>query len=457
MNHRSRHAFTLLEITIGMGLLIVLIGFFLLILRGSSRESALSSDHFTGAMLSQKVVEDLMEEVDLNPHGLSALGIEESAPLSPTPVVDGAAPFFKQIEDRNQPWGRIEGQQEGTIDSSYVPLFNLVRSFRVSAQGKRLAPSGSTPEYRHLIESGVRFDWNPKAGTGNMSAGCRLFAPVGAKPASAALNVPENLVDGVIANEFFEEPGQSPAKLIADSGADAQTVRRLALVQVFTRGVIEAPGFQQAIASAQQAELKLQGPFATKLAEYEARQEHAKAAFDLANSCFLACHLLATDVALLKNACTEANLGTILYHRPEEFTVGLRNYGKLYETWRRSVAIARKGYLDLLSPNLAGTRGGKQHLFVIRRLLDLFRIVACDPAQPAGLSQYRLFLANLQKAVDGRNPYLFRTLQQEVSFCDSVTSLAAKHPFLTRVQLVTDRAMPACSAILEQFANLMNN
>ncbi|MBF0545946.1 MAG: prepilin-type N-terminal cleavage/methylation domain-containing protein [Candidatus Riflebacteria bacterium] len=90
----SQRGFTLVELSIGMALLMLLAVIFFTLVKGGARESVLSSEHFTEAMLSQKVTEDLIEEVELNPYGISTLGMDESAPLTSSPVIDGGAPFF---------------------------------------------------------------------------------------------------------------------------------------------------------------------------------------------------------------------------------------------------------------------------------------------------------------------------------------------------------------------------
>ncbi|MFZ2960430.1 MAG: hypothetical protein WA705_26425 [Candidatus Ozemobacteraceae bacterium] len=449
--YRSLSGFTLVEVLIGVGLLAFLLLIFLTVLRGGTRESTLSSDHFTSAMLSQKVVEDMIEEVDLNPLGMSALGIEDGSPLSPTSVVDGAAPFFKSIEDRTPPWGRIDGQKEGIIDSTYAPLFGQVKTFMVSATAKRPAVGVSFPENRHLIEAGIHFDWDARVGGGNQGASCYLFSPVGAKPASISFNFDQAQVEKEIATNFFDSPGVSLAQLTSESGANFQTVLCLGTIHYASQGFINSTVLKTYLDEVTLQKTKSAGPFGSKADEYKAKQALAKAYYDLANSCFLAVYVLATDVANLKNACSTADLGEVLSDNPTSFLTGLKNYRKIYITFLDSIDLSFRAYYELLTPALAGARGVKQQMFVIKRLLDLQRIQACDPTNSVALNQYKLFLEALRSEMEGRNPFLHRLLMQEKGFAQSVDMLVEKHPFLNRIKDVTVHAMPVAQGIITKY------
>jgi hypothetical protein len=443
--------FTLVEILIGVALLSMLGLVFITLLRGGSRESHLSADHFTGAMLSQKVVEDLIDETELNPRALFALGIDESSPLPPTAVVDGQAPFFQHVEDRVAPFGKIDIQAEGGIDQAMSPLFGQVETFQVAADGRRLAGAGGISEKRHLQEVLVDFSWKSKVGRGSVNSAIHLFAPVDAKPASIALIFNASQVEQEAAWAFFDAPGDSLAQLVTDSGANYATVFGLGVVHLVSQGFIQSDAMRNCLQAVTTGKTAAQGPFSGVVAEYQAQQKLGKAYFDLANTAFLMTYALATQVIELADICDAARVGTILADQPEVFTPGLGNYLKLSETFRDAVVKARQTYRELLRPGLSGVRGMKQQAFVIRRLIGLFRILAVIPEHSGGLAEYRVFLNDLAEEMTGRNPYLHRLLLQEKDFAQSEAVLVQKHPHLRRIQRVTQEAVPAARSVISGF------
>ncbi len=445
-------AFTLVEILIGVGLLVVLLGIFLTIMRGGSSESRLSSDHFTSAMLSQKVVENMIEEVDLNPWGMEALGIEESSPLTLSPIVDGATVFFKSVEDRRPPWGKIDGQSEGIIDSTYAPLYFQVRPFRVSASGKRLSFDTSTPEHQHLISAGVEMNWDTKIGAGKTDAGCHLFSPIGPKPATISFLIDPQQLERDIAYHFFNSPGEPVPQLVAESGADYQTITHLGRLYTGTSGFLNSPVLQKHLDEVALRKTKASGPFGSKLDEYKAWQNLGSACFDLAGLCFAATYVMATDARSLENACSPTQVGDALADDPDPFLAGLRNYLKIVKTHSEACRMAIHAYRKLLNPDLSGARGVKQQMFVICRLLDLYRVLAADTANSSALSQYRTFLEDLRKETDGRNQHLNRLLVQEKDLAQSSADLIRQHGFLQPIDLVTGKAVPVVQGIIAQYA-----
>lgn len=443
--------FTLIEILIGIALFLVLMVCFLTIIRGGTRESALSSDHFTSSMLTQKVIEDILEELDLNPLGFSSLGIDESSPLMPTAVVDGNTPFFNCVEDRTAPWGKINAQNEGTIDNTFEPLYGQVKNFLVSAVGKKIPVKSSNPENLHLVETSVQFDWKAKVGKGSTLAMCQLFAPIGVKPASISFSFNQPDLEDEIANTFFGNPGNPLSKLITDTGANYQTVLSLGIIHFGTKGFINSNGLKTFMDAVANAKTKAALSYPNKAEEAQAKQNLAKAYFDLGNTCFQMTYSLASEVVYLKDHCEKADLGEQLSDDTDAFATGLENYRRLMATFIDASEKSRYTYSLLLDPSLTGARGVKQQMFVVRRLLDLHRILAVISEKPSGLSEYKTFLSDLGKAFEGRNPYLSRLILQESGFAASVDSLADKHPFLKSVQHVTEDAGKIAKDLLAKY------
>ena len=75
---KQRRAMTLVEITIGFAILTAISAFFISFMTASSKEISFSADHFNAVVLSQKISEDLLEEMALSPYGLETLGIDET-------------------------------------------------------------------------------------------------------------------------------------------------------------------------------------------------------------------------------------------------------------------------------------------------------------------------------------------------------------------------------------------
>ncbi|MBF0406296.1 MAG: type II secretion system protein [Candidatus Riflebacteria bacterium] len=449
---RHCRAFTLVELVIGMGLLLLLAVIFFTLIKGGTRESALSSDHFTGAMLSQKVTEDLIEELGINPYGIQTLGLDETAPLTPTQVIDGSVPFFKTTEDSKPPWGKIDDLTEGTINNKVLPLYNQVRTFQLSGSGKRMQTISAAPENQHLIDSAIRFDWTAKAGKGYADSRCHFFSSSGPKPVEVTLLYDQAQLEKEIAYSFFNSPGDSLTNLVSTTGANYQTVLSLGIIHHTTLGFINSNGLDKYLQEVKNAKNKVTSfSFSDKAEEYQAKQNLARAYFDLGNACFMLTYLIATEVARLEGKCETTDLGYMLTAFPENFTSGLKNYIKIYNTYQDSLESSCQAYLSLLQPGISGAKGLKQQLSVILRLMEIHQIIAVNPDIPGGLSRYNTYLEALKTSMQGRNQYLHRYALQEKTFAVSNTLLVEKHPFLQRIQEVTSGSVPIIREILKKY------
>jgi len=221
---KQRKAMTLVEITIGFAILTAISAFFISFMTASSKEISFSSDHFNAVVLSQKISEDLLEEMALNPYGLETLGIDETI-KSKHDVVDGSSVFFSFIEDRSEPWGLIEPAKDGMINSSMQPLYNSVKKFKFGVSGSRLAKSGDH-EDRNLVACNVDFFWQTQTGKGAYNSSFDLFSPVSAKKVTLGVSLNEAEIDARIPAEVYMRPTQ---KLVNLQRPLAKTSRQYSL------------------------------------------------------------------------------------------------------------------------------------------------------------------------------------------------------------------------------------
>lgn len=403
---RSRRAFTLVEIIIGFSILAGISLIYLMFVRSSSKEMQFSADHLNAVVLSQKVAEDLIEELALNPYGFETLGIEKTA-LTQQEVIEGRSIFFSFIEDTKAPHGKIDVNVDGAISEKMQPLYDTVDKFKFTVSGKRLADSGDH-EDRNLLQSNIDFFWNAQAGRGEFNTSMQMFSPVTRKKVDLGLAVDQASVDARIPAEVFASPAKTIAEIAADTGENVEVVQALGRVSLVTRDFVTSEYYIRRRNEIRQLKLRLDGTPASDLeSQFELRKTIADNWYEMAKICFQIVAYLEPQFAILE---TQGKFQTTTGSgfNPTTFQQDMFYYRIIFEYFAGSMVQARYYYNTMLTTDLIRYKGGKVQTQLLQKLIDLYRIVAILPTRSGGMYEYKSFLDRIRLFSEGRNPYLNR-------------------------------------------------
>ncbi|MBF0500915.1 MAG: prepilin-type N-terminal cleavage/methylation domain-containing protein [Candidatus Riflebacteria bacterium] len=417
--------FTFVELTVGLFLLGVLGTMVVMAIQSTGRETDFTDNHFTGLLLSQKVVEDLNEEIWINPHGFSTLGIEGNHGLD-SPITDGEAVFFTNLQDEKSPWQQIE-PSEGKIDSNHLPLYDQVQNFRLGVNAKRLAPPGGGTPDENIYRGGIVFSWKGKSKPGNCITENLFFAPASAKKvATTDLISPTALAMNGSYTQFQGYSGGDP-KLMQEMGKVA------ALSGSFVRGSFLANSLSEA--SSLQDKLNM-GSQNLKLV-YDYHQKLANLWFEVSRQSFNILYALDPSITYIMDHFSNTSLGGGLTGGNEYlYQSSFRDYRLVYESFVGALRQSRANYQSIVSGDLALQKGNRVQYLGILRLIDIYRVLTVLPSYPSGLAEYQAFLNQLGTFSEGRNPYLSRFVLQEKDFAGDAMQLAAQHPNLQEISRI---------------------
>ncbi len=444
---KQRKAMTLVEITIGFAILTAISAFFISFMTASSKEITFSSDHFNAVVLSQKISEDLLEEMALNPYGLETLGIDETIKTKHD-VVDGSSVFFSFIEDRSEPWGQIEPAKDGMINSSMQPLYNSVKKFKFGVSGSRLAKSGDH-EDRNLVACNVDFFWQTQTGKGAYNSSFDLFSPVSAKKVSLGVSLNEAEIDVRIPAEVYMRPAQTVGELATAIGENVEAILAVGRVSLISRDFINSQFYRDAKERIKGLLAKLSTLPPEETEEmFETRLQLAKTWYELAKVCFQIVSYLEPHFATLQlQGKFDGSSGSGF--NPISFQQNLMSVRIIYEYFVGSIVQARYYYYLLLEPDMVALKGNKAQMQIIQKLIDIYRVTAILPVRPQGMSEYRSFLDRVHALSVNRNPFLNRMVNHELKLVGNRKSWLEHYPNLGRIDELVAGKMPGILAFIK--------
>lgn len=431
---------TLLEILVALGIFGIVGAVLVFSIRSGSKEIQFTSDHLNAVILTQKVAEDLIEEIGMNPYGIETLGLAANS-RDFQEITDGGSVFFSQVEDRVEPWGFIDPARDGVIDQGMQPLYKDIRKFKLALSGQRLSASGEGPE-RNLVSCKIDLAWDTKTGRGELNSQSLFFSPATPRKTDLAYVVNEPEVDARIPGAVFRKPGKTIPEISATIGENVETVQAFGRISLITGDFVASAYFNGAKALiAKQKEELARTPETDLEKQYRLRLAIARQWYDLSKTCFQVVAYLVPHFALLKaegkfnQAAGTGFNGISLQH-------GLYLYRIIYEHFVGSIVQARFFYYALLQDDLSRFKGGKCQLQVLQKLMDIYRVVAILPTRPEGMQEYRNFLARIRKLADGRNPFLGRLVDQEIQLLENPVSWMDRLPNLKRISEIVQGKIP---------------
>jgi len=444
---KQRRAMTLVEITIGFAILTAISAFFISFMTASSKEISFSADHFNAVVLSQKISEDLLEEMALSPYGLETLGIDETI-KSKHDVVDGSSVFFSFIEDRNEPWGLIEPAKDGMINNSMQPLYNSVKKFKFGVAGSRLAKAGDH-EDRNLVACNIDFSWTAQTGKGAYNNSFDLFSPVSAKKVALGVTFNETEIDARIPAEVYMRPTQTVGELATTIGENVEAVLAVGRISLISRDFISSQFYRDAKEKIKGLLARLSSLPPDETEElFETRLQLAKTWYELAKVCFQIVSYLEPHFATLQlQGKFDGSAGSGF--NPISFQQNLMSVRIIYEYFVGSIVQARYYYYLLLEPDMIALKGSKAQIQIIQKLIDIYRITSIMPTRPQGLSEYRSFLERVHGLSVNRNPFLNRMINHELKLVDNRKNWLEHYPNLSRIDELVAGKMPGILAFIK--------
>lgn len=440
MNTRkAKMAFTLVEICVGVAIVAIIATFYVTFMSGASKESKFTADHFNAIVLSQKVVEELIEETSINPHGFATLGIDNNK-SNFQEVTRGSSIFFSYIEDSTPPWGKIEPGKDGMINEKMQPLYENVNKFKFAVNAQRLAEKGDY-EDRNLIQSTVNFNWSATTGKGDFSSQGVFFSPVTAKKVDLSKAVDETGIDRRIPAEVFGSAKTLP-ELASQIGENVETLLSLGRISLISRDFLHSGMFKRFKAKICDIESQLSATSSSDFErQYELRRQLAETLYELSKKCFhVVAYLQKHFDELMLNGKFKDSMGTGF--NPISFQQDMFYFRIIYEYFCGYLVQARYYYYSLLQPKLSDYKGIRVQQQVIQKLIDIYRILAIMPSRSTGFQEHKNFIARLKEWSEGRNPYLFRMLSYEQLLLEDPGKWMEKYPNLERLNQIINVKMP---------------
>ncbi|MBU1106952.1 MAG: hypothetical protein KKB51_09820 [Candidatus Riflebacteria bacterium] len=444
---RQHRAFTLVEIIIGFSILAGISLIYLIFVRSSSKEMQFSADHLNAVVLSQKVAEDLIEELALNPYGFETLGIEAAA-LSQQEVVEGRSIFFSFIEDTRAPYGKIDINVDGAIGQQMQPLYDTVDKFKFTVAGRRLADSGDN-EDRNLLQSNIDFFWKSQTGRGEFNTSMQMFSPITAKKVDLGLVVDQASIDVRVPAEVFANPAKTIAEIAAAAGENVEAIQALGRISLVTRDFVGSDYYIKRRNDIRQLIMRLGNTPTSDLEnQFEIRKTIADTWYEMAKICFQVVAYLEPQFEILQ-AQGKFKTATGTGFNPIAFQQDLFYYRIIFEYFAGSMVQARYYYNTMLTSNLIRYKGGKVQTQLLQKLIDLYRIVAILPTRIGGMHEHRTFLDRIRTFSEGKNPYLHRLAVFERGLLDIPDEWLKRHANLDRLNNIIAVRVPTILSFIK--------
>ncbi|MEW6708419.1 MAG: type II secretion system protein [Candidatus Riflebacteria bacterium] len=431
MKIETRKAFTLIEIVIGLAILSFIGMVFIFVLRNSKTQMEYGAEHFSAALLSQKVIEDCAQEVFLNPLGLEILGISENQEFSP--IVNGNSIFFSTLEDNNSPWGKIEAGSDGTIDNKLPALFKQSEKYELAVTGKKLSSPTSSDYRKNLTRLEVVFEWESNGKKQRFVSSSDFSVPCTAKVAEHKIQYTTDEIEKMGALMLFDQPDSSFSALVGDNGGNYDVLFRLAKIQTGNEGFLYSKYFietqEELVKNIDKAKgINFDSP---DEATYQFVAKCASTSYEMAREAYRFIRYLQPEIKEVSGKLTSENLGNFLSENPSNVQRVTSDFKRLYSTFIWSLQVSRYFNEILCLRSMCDFQDRKKQYYNLLRLVNLYRVLLVIPAaESVNKSQYITFWSHVEDYCSGKNPALHRLAAQEISFAGNQDLMLEKNPTL---------------------------
>lgn len=401
---RRKSGLSLIELTIGILMIsgVALIYFQTMV--SSSKKTKFYSEHFMAALLAGKVVENCLQETDINPYGIEALGLtdDKGKPFKfSTLITDGRTVFF----------------QNPPIDEKHTPqLYKEVqKDFKLE-----IKTDNSKKGYFVLSTD---FDWNASTGTGNFGYDCAFPDYVMKKEATSSYAFPEAGLEKKVVERILSEKDKSIGSLIPSPSA-VEAALATGRIYFSLAGMLSSPTFKKLCEDAQKIKGENLSPTSDRYAQ--GTENYFKIARD---SLDLLLYLKPHIEMVSKNI--ESTSSMKLYYKAQ-----LENYiykagnslDKIQQLFFACINEAASRYKRQIkvTNNLRAQRFFIERCFSMHRILYANRkfcknVFLSGDAKNIIKSEYFDFIAVLESYFKKNDPGIFRLAQQEKKFARDET------------------------------------
>ncbi|NLI78756.1 MAG: prepilin-type N-terminal cleavage/methylation domain-containing protein [Candidatus Riflebacteria bacterium] len=432
-----RRGFSLMEVMIGVFIMAFVLGAFIMGLRSAKKEVEFSDKHVAVLLCSQKVVEDLMEEIWLNPFGFQTLGIENSVP-SPTPIVDGQSVFFTNLESGNAATTNAPGTRKDVIGPGVKPLYHQVEDLHLTVTAERLAPVADDRPESNLYHGDIAFAWDGPRGKGKGDVEALFFSPL----------TPKKFTPGT-----YVDPSSTDASytaILGSPGGRPQLLRNLGDVYQACRSFLNSDFYRRSFREIKELKrVSRDGQYPSKEL-YACHLKLAGVWYELARRSLNFLISVVPAMNAFASGYTPGSLGPMFDSGSGQLDAILRDFRLIYETLVSSILQARANYQFLVSPPMARFKGIRMQYHLINRTMDLYRVLMVTPTHRYGLSEYRYFLEQLDRFGTGRSPALRRMVAYELANSQNLGQVLNRLPNLKQLDVLFTQKMRPVLGFIRQ-------
>lgn len=396
MNNKS--GFSLVEMMIGTVILALAIGGFVMGLRASRSEVEFSDKHLSTLVCSQKVIEDIDEELWLNARAFNTLGVTNTKIVS-TPVVDDECIFFSDIEFRADE-GSDNIELQG-IEKEQGQIYDQISDLNLTLKADRAAPKNQDTAEANLYETDVLFSWGTTR-QAKSEVNAVFFSPVVPKKVDPITSIP--MTGSSELNQI----------IMNSTGGNPDALNNLAEMAKISGSFFDSDFYKSRIEKINELrEKSVNLPYPSRRL-YDCHAEMAKLWIEMARANLQFLFLLEPSLSWFV-ANKNASLGSSLSGANQQnLKVIIRDVSLLFSTFTASVRQAEANYRFLISEKMADYKGPRTQYHLIAQIIDLNRVIALLPNFPAGYKNYMQLIKYIKEFARNRNPSLERFVNSEL-------------------------------------------
>lgn len=426
---------SLLEVIIATGILLGVGLYVIMLIRGGGmKQESFSSEHFTAMFLAQKVIEDINDQVAVNPYYFNEL-ISYASGGSPQSVVDGKSPFFRLLENTAGFASLVPGEDLPITKES--DLYDQLKMFSCKVDSG-LVPDPDNPgnSLPNLVRITVAISWKDRVGMAHQYSieqniygynHERLKIPPNFEPIEKDL-----IVQGLykwLDPEYKSDDWSIDKFILYNKGGDSESI--MALGTMLTGLLMCDTSVKEFNASISRAEGDL-GKFLkqkVKASKIVALKEHiAQLKEQKACTLFYIFSRIEPAIRKLENSpLDETVLGPKLFEKRKGLAgtpILLLNH-----TLKISIGFASSEsiYREILAPPQRGVSPNRQ-IQLIQHMIDLKKIglllsfeSGTKPDQRMG--EFRKSLSRMIGRYKGKQPQFVKYLEREMQIAQNADNL----------------------------------
>ncbi|MGM0599978.1 MAG: PilW family protein [Candidatus Rifleibacteriota bacterium] len=408
--------FTLIEVMIGVLIVSLVIGGFIMGMRAFRSQIEFGDKHISTLVCSQKVIEDLNEELWINPKAFDTLGISNSKRVL-TPIVRDESPFFSDLEFKLE--GKGNSAKLTGIDDKQTQLYSQVEDLNLDIGASRVKPKTANAIESNLYNSEIIFKWGKHRNKAGSEICSLFFSPV----------TPKNISLSDISDIGLDDTAYS--KILTSPGGYSDVLANLADIYRFSRAFLNSDFYKTTFAEIKELRNKSAGLSYPSRALYECHKRMGNLWLDVARRSLQFLFALEPSLNLFVSGYSTGTLGADFSgENAWQLQSILTDVCVVYSTFLSSLKNAEANFRFLVSEKMASYKGVRVQYFLLAQVIDLNRVLAILPNYSAGFSRYMGFLASLEKFSKGRTPSLERLINQEKTNSTSAEKLAQNYPNL---------------------------